>query len=189
MTTQERIERGDDLYTLMTHVPGENFGARPRCADPDVDPDLHFPVSEDMSRPAIRRQIEQAKVICRECPLIAECLANALHRGNHGIWGGTTETERAQIRIANGLTGPRTTVTPLSVDEIADGAGRVLADLERVAGKKLPLLRGRVRDALYRSRQRGDSPERQVDVVMALVRPEIELLTELQDGGIEEVAA
>ncbi|MFI0470927.1 WhiB family transcriptional regulator [Saccharopolyspora sp. 5N102] len=189
MTTQERIKRGDDLYTLMTHVPGESFGAHPRCADEDVDPDLHFPVSEDMSCPEIRRQIEQAKAVCRECPLITECLANAVHRGNHGIWGGTTETERRQIRRANGLAGQRTTVKPLSVDEITNGAGRVLADLERVAGEKLPLLRGQVKDALHRSRQRSDSPEQQVDVVMALVRPEIERLTELQNGGIEGAAA
>lgn len=38
---------------------------------------------------------QQAKQICQRCPVIAECLADALD--NHtefGVWGGMTERER-----------------------------------------------------------------------------------------------
>jgi WhiB family transcriptional regulator, redox-sensing transcriptional regulator len=37
-------------------------------------------------RPA---ELERAKVLCRPCPLRAECLSVALERGEpHGVWGG-----------------------------------------------------------------------------------------------------
>ncbi len=62
----------------------------------DADPDLFFPVG--MAGPALR-QIEQAKRICRACPVQARCLAWALDHGvTDGIWGGTTEDERRVIR-------------------------------------------------------------------------------------------
>lgn len=38
---------------------------------------------------------QQAKQICQRCPVIAECLADALdHRTEFGVWGGMTERER-----------------------------------------------------------------------------------------------
>ncbi|MBK7721058.1 MAG: WhiB family transcriptional regulator [Austwickia sp.] len=38
---------------------------------------------------------QQAKQICTRCPVIAECLADALdHRTEFGVWGGMTERER-----------------------------------------------------------------------------------------------
>ena len=38
---------------------------------------------------------QQAKVVCQRCPVIAECLADALdHRTEFGVWGGMTERER-----------------------------------------------------------------------------------------------
>lgn len=54
------------------------------CRDYD-NPDLWHP-----ARPN-RRQEFKAIGICRECPVIAECLAYAI-RANpvQGIWGGTT---------------------------------------------------------------------------------------------------
>ncbi len=36
-----------------------------------------------------------AKVVCQRCPVIAECLADALdNRTEFGVWGGMTERER-----------------------------------------------------------------------------------------------
>lgn len=38
---------------------------------------------------------QQAKQICQRCPVIAECLADALDRRTEfGVWGGMTERER-----------------------------------------------------------------------------------------------
>lgn len=41
---------------------------------------------------------QQAKVICQRCPVVAECLADALdNRTEFGVWGGMTERERRAI--------------------------------------------------------------------------------------------
>lgn len=62
------------------------------------DPDLFFPIS--MTGPAVD-QIDEAKRICRTCPVRKPCLAWALSmRDVAGIWGGTTEAERHAIRGA-----------------------------------------------------------------------------------------
>ncbi len=38
---------------------------------------------------------QQAKQICLRCPVVAECLADALdNRTGFGVWGGKTERER-----------------------------------------------------------------------------------------------
>jgi WhiB family redox-sensing transcriptional regulator len=39
-----------------------------------------------------------AKVVCRECPVALECLADALdNRTEFGVWGGMTERERRAL--------------------------------------------------------------------------------------------
>jgi len=59
------------------------------CKDHDVD--LWFPNKGD-------RGLE-AKAICRTCPVRAECLEFALLRPSVlGVWGGSTEFERLQMR-------------------------------------------------------------------------------------------
>jgi WhiB family redox-sensing transcriptional regulator len=41
---------------------------------------------------------QTAKVVCQRCPVIAECLADALdNRTEFGVWGGMTERERRQL--------------------------------------------------------------------------------------------
>jgi len=38
---------------------------------------------------------QKAKQVCLRCPVVAECLADALdHRTEFGVWGGMTERER-----------------------------------------------------------------------------------------------
>ena len=96
MSAQQRIERHDALYTPINMLPGESFGDHPACAD--VDPELFFP------EPGQAAQIAEAKGWCTgtatapECPLRSTCLQVALRRGEHGVWGGTTEDERAELR-------------------------------------------------------------------------------------------
>lgn len=61
------------------------------------DPELFFPYTRGDSS---KLQTRIAKNICQECPVIAECLDWAMHAHPmpYGIWGGTDENERAQIR-------------------------------------------------------------------------------------------
>ena len=69
---------------------------RHRAACRDQDPELFFPVS-DIGPGA--RQTEQAKAVCARCPVRAQCLEYALDNAlDHGIYGGTTESERRTLR-------------------------------------------------------------------------------------------
>ena len=61
-----------------------------------TDTDLFFPVGSSMKA---MKQANEAKAICMECPVIAECLEYAIRTNqDSGIWGGTTEDERKSIR-------------------------------------------------------------------------------------------
>ncbi|KES03999.1 transcription factor WhiB [Streptomyces toyocaensis] len=60
------------------------------------DPDLFFPIGT--SGPALM-QAEQAKAVCRRCPVQEQCLQWALETGQSiGVWGGTNETERRALK-------------------------------------------------------------------------------------------
>lgn len=62
----------------------------------EEDPELFFPIGN--TGPALL-QIEQAKLVCRRCPVIDECLKWALESGqDSGVWGGTSEDERRAIK-------------------------------------------------------------------------------------------
>lgn len=62
------------------------------------DPDLFFPIGGVGSGPAAI-QTDDAKAVCRRCPVIRQCLAWAVDAGPvEGIWGGTTEAERRALR-------------------------------------------------------------------------------------------
>lgn len=53
--------------------------------------DTFFPGQGDDVRPA--------REMCNVCPVAVECLAYALDHGEkYGIWGGTSERERRQMR-------------------------------------------------------------------------------------------
>ena len=69
---------------------------REEIACRDADPDLFFPIGPIG---AALRQMEEAKRICRDCPVQIQCLAWALASGvTDGVWGGTTPDERHAIR-------------------------------------------------------------------------------------------
>lgn len=42
-------------------------------------------------------QISEAKAVCKGCPVQQQCLDWAVHHGEYGIWGGTTEDERRML--------------------------------------------------------------------------------------------
>lgn len=69
---------------------------RDNAACPEEDPELFFPKGYEGPW---KLAIEQAKTVCRRCPVRAECLQFALdeHIGD-GIFGGYTEKERRNLR-------------------------------------------------------------------------------------------
>ncbi|MEU1202084.1 WhiB family transcriptional regulator [Streptomyces sp. NPDC005813] len=68
---------------------------RESAACRSVDPDLFFPIGN--TGPAVL-QIEEAKAVCRACPVREACLRWALDTGQAiGVWGGTSEAERRAL--------------------------------------------------------------------------------------------
>lgn len=62
----------------------------------DTDPELFFPVG---TTGQALLQIDRAKQVCGECPVKIECLDFAIETNqDSGIWGGTSEDERRDIR-------------------------------------------------------------------------------------------
>ncbi|WP_217231330.1 WhiB family transcriptional regulator [Streptomyces anulatus] len=60
------------------------------------DPELFFPIGT--TGPALL-QIEEAKAVCRRCPVTEQCLQWALENGQDaGIWAGSTEDERRAMK-------------------------------------------------------------------------------------------
>jgi len=66
----------------------------------DEDPELFHPVGT--SGPALI-QIEQAKAVCRRCPVTDQCLEWALGHMEYGVAGGLSEEERRAVKRRGGL--------------------------------------------------------------------------------------
>ena len=70
-----------------------------RCADSGLDPDQWYPVS---IKPAqARHEAAAAIAVCTSCPVRSQCLELSLRHwdiGQHGVWGGLVETDRAYLR-------------------------------------------------------------------------------------------
>jgi WhiB family transcriptional regulator, redox-sensing transcriptional regulator len=65
---------------------------RHHAACREVDPELFFPIGN--TGPALL-QIEEAKHVCRRCPVVENCLQWAVESGQDaGVWGGMSEDER-----------------------------------------------------------------------------------------------
>lgn len=80
----------ESLFSLRVDEPWMDEAI---CAQ--IDPELFFP--EGGIQP------KEAKVVCGTCPVRSKCLEYELkfsRTDDSGIWGGTTEKERAIIRLA-----------------------------------------------------------------------------------------
>jgi WhiB family redox-sensing transcriptional regulator len=84
------IVRTHAYASVATDVP-----ERPRAACASEDPELFFPIGN--TGPALL-QIEEAKAVCRRCPLMESCLEGALERNELGVWGGTDEDDRRRMK-------------------------------------------------------------------------------------------
>jgi WhiB family redox-sensing transcriptional regulator len=71
---------------------------RDESACQDISTELFFPVGR--TGPAVV-QIEAAKAVCAACEARAACLYFAVTTNQeYGVWGGTSEEERRQLRQA-----------------------------------------------------------------------------------------
>ncbi|MEU6331522.1 WhiB family transcriptional regulator [Streptomyces sp. NPDC047049] len=69
---------------------------RHRAVCRDEDPELFFPIGT--TGPALL-QVEEAKAVCRRCPVMDQCLAWALKTGQpHGVIGGLDPEERRALK-------------------------------------------------------------------------------------------
>ena len=65
----------------------------------DHDPELFFPVGSEGPG---AEQATAAKFICGTCPIRSACLRWAIDTGQEaGVWGGTSEEDRREMRRAS----------------------------------------------------------------------------------------
>ena len=63
----------------------------------EVDPDAFFPSAGDPGE--VRRACARAQAYCERCPVLAECLADALATGDdYGVRGGVPGHQRVRMR-------------------------------------------------------------------------------------------
>ena len=84
---------------LLNNITRRNSKWMESAVCASVDPEL-FQHSWDVSRGV--NHSRTAKKICHTCPVEVECLEHALKYFETGVWGGTTETERREIRRRRG---------------------------------------------------------------------------------------
>lgn len=93
------IDGAQDLESTLQEIeggadPADLFAAR-SCAGEDVV--LFFGPPGERREAREAREL-RAKQVCSRCPRHVRCLTEALEGNEHGIWGGTTEEERAELR-------------------------------------------------------------------------------------------
>jgi WhiB family redox-sensing transcriptional regulator len=89
---------GSDSW-LDGSLPGP-WVADAACATQPVD--LWSDPDERRGRPPKYRRYPdphaEAKAVCRQCPVIADCLAHGIAHDEPGIWGGLSRQQRHQLR-------------------------------------------------------------------------------------------
>lgn len=98
------------------------------------DPELFFPIGN--TGPAVL-QIEEAKAVCRRCPVTETCLRWAIDTGQDaGIWGGLAEDERRGLkrRTARALREAERRAAAPRVERADAGATFVVVDHHRKIG-------------------------------------------------------
>ncbi|MGH8867099.1 MAG: WhiB family transcriptional regulator [Actinomycetes bacterium] len=87
----------------VTPAPYPDFDGTQACVEEATE--TFFPLGPaHPGEPSVRRLEAQAKRVCAGCPFRRPCLAYALTHSEAGIWGGTTEKERDELRRRHGIT-------------------------------------------------------------------------------------
>jgi WhiB family redox-sensing transcriptional regulator len=95
----KRVSRVSSTHEEPRSVAAMDWRHHAVCRD--EDPELFFPIGT--SGPALL-QVEQAKAVCRRCPVTDECLQWALDSGQDaGVWGGMSEEERRALKRRGGI--------------------------------------------------------------------------------------
>lgn len=87
---------GTQSVNLVAPPYPETNGYEP-CAT--TDPELFFPERNNN----YLKTAESAKRLCQSCPVRLPCRLYAVGTDVEGIWGGTDEKERKEIRTENGI--------------------------------------------------------------------------------------
>jgi hypothetical protein len=64
--------------------------------------DIFFPPSETKGKPsakAMAMRDEAWFAYCRTCPVLEQCFEFAVEHETYGVWAGTTELDRARLRL------------------------------------------------------------------------------------------
>lgn len=93
------MESAAGMWDMVGADNSNSWQSDGACSAPDVDPDLHFPITEGGSRHSelVQNQIDEAKRMCAGCPVLSQCRAYGFTQP-YGIWGGLTEEERRAIK-------------------------------------------------------------------------------------------
>lgn len=76
-------------------VPGLGIRWQDQAQCGGADRELFF--ADDMRDTTAKARVDQARAICRVCPVRQACLDYALATSAWGVWGGTTRDQRAAI--------------------------------------------------------------------------------------------
>lgn len=87
----------------MSYIPliKLSWADQGKCyGDPEKDHVFFYPQVKGSRKPGGRvDEVEaQRALYCSDCPVRIKCLEHALENREQGVWGGTTEDEREQIR-------------------------------------------------------------------------------------------
>ena len=102
------------MLSGLINIPAFILDGDPECAN--VDPELIFPQEIEAGNSKVvskYQNLAAAKAICSSCPLKLQCLEYAMKNYEVGVWGGTTEHQRDELRKLGNVRRDRRTSTPL----------------------------------------------------------------------------
>ena len=90
------VDDEDDREFAIVQPAGLDNRWMRQAACLDHEPEVFFPPG-----PSAFEHINEATAVCRTCPVVRDCLQVALADPTLvGVWGGTSEAERAALRRA-----------------------------------------------------------------------------------------